>query len=56
MIKDFFEISFEPSMDLIIKEAESLFLLVLAQRQSVRGGELRLSSVELHKLFFELLA
>lgn len=55
MIKGFFEISFEPSMDLIIKEAESLFLLILAQRQSVRGGELRLSSIELHKLFFELL-
>lgn len=48
-----FELSLVAS---IIKETESLFLALLAQREGVGGGELRLATVELHELLFELLA
>jgi hypothetical protein len=48
-----FELSLVAS---IIKESESLFLALLAQRERVGSGKLRLAAVELHKLLFELLA
>lgn len=43
-------------LGLIIKEAESLFFLILAQRQSVRSEQLRLAPVELHEFFLQLLS
>jgi hypothetical protein len=46
----------EMFLRLIIKETESLFLLVLAECQGVRSSQLRLAAIELDELLLELLA
>lgn len=55
-IKNCRDLSVNCSLFLSLKKPKSLFLLVLAQCESVRSGQLRLATVEFDEFFFKLLA